>query len=193
MCIVESTQTTAPTAEPVSLTEAKLHLRVDHDEEDSLILGLIVAAREYAEMVTNRQLVTATWTAKLDYFPAYELRLPHPPLASVTSIAYVDSQGTSQTLSASLYSVDTTSKPGMVTPIYGETWPAVQGQHHAVTIVYVAGHGGPESVPDGIKKAMLMSVGHWYENREAVVFGGPAEVPMAVDALLSPFKVGWLW
>src|SRR3990167_7589456 len=105
-------RTAAPDQEPLSLDEAKQHLRVDIDEHDELILSLVAAARQWAEDHTLRALVTQTWRLTLDYErPSFEadgrcthrIVLPRPPLASVTSVTYVDLEGATQTLAVDQY------------------------------------------------------------------------------------------
>ena len=130
--------TTSPVVEPISLVEAKLHLRVDHSNDDVLIGSIITAAREWAEHYEGRCYVLQTITAKLDKF-ADKIKLPYPPLISVSSIQYVDVEGVTQTVDSSVYDVDVTSVPGVVSLAYGELWPTARAQHHAVTITYLAG------------------------------------------------------
>ena len=100
------TETVAPVAEPVTTAEAKLYMRVDHADEDAKIDTMVSAARQYIERVTRRALVNTTFELKLDAFPT-EIRPPRSPLSSVSSITYVDTDGATQPLSASVYSVDT--------------------------------------------------------------------------------------
>lgn len=61
---------TAPTEEPVSLIEAKAHLRVDIGDDDALISAMNVAARQEAEAACRRAFVTQQWKLMLDRFPA---------------------------------------------------------------------------------------------------------------------------
>lgn len=178
-------QTSAPAAEPVTLAEAKLHLRVDGGDEDALIGSLVTAARQTCESASGRSFVTQTWKLTLDHFRGWLIELPRPPLQSVTSIVYVDPAGVSQTLSASLYEVDVTSPTGTVAPIWSGYWPATQYKRQAVAITYVAGYGAASAVPEAIKAAIKLLVGHYYENREAVVTGMTAsELPLGVGSLL---------
>ena len=175
--------------EPVTLQEAKDHLRVDTTDDDALIRALITAAREYAERRQRRTLLTTTKTVKYDSFPDV-IRPPEPPLASVTSIAYVDEDGDSQTLSAALYDVDTDTEPGRITPAYGETWPATRGQIDAVTLTYVAGYGDAESVPELTKAGIKLILADLYENRESYVTGTiVSKVPSNADYLLAMNKI----
>lgn len=163
---------TAPTVYPVTLQVAKNHLRVDNDiiEDDALIMGLIAAATEYAETFTRRALISQTWDYKRDAFPNGDgFYLPLPALQSVTSITYTDSDGTSQTFSSSKYIVDTDSKPGRIALAYQQSWPVTRNIINAVTTRFVAGYGDdPADVPESIRLAMLLMIGHWYENRESV-------------------------
>lgn len=183
------TLVTAPATEPVTLAEAKAHLRVDVADDDTLIAALIVAAREHAERFTHRALITQTWDWSVDGFPAI-IVLPKPRLVSVTSITYMDSVGNSQTLAVSNYTVDGKSEPGRIVPAFGNQWPVTQGVINAVTVRFVAGYGDASAVPQGIKQAMLLMVGHWYDHREAVAHAQTVvEVPMAVDMLLMGHRV----
>lgn len=208
------TRTSDAGTEPVSLTEAKNHLRVDTSAEDSYINGLIMAARQHVEEITRRALITQTWEFNLDDFPLSKLvdmpwseylefrnraiLLPRPPLQSVTSVQYVDSDGSTKTLDASVYRVDTKSEPARLTEAEGETWPTTDHVTNAVTITYVAGYQPDDSsppdeaanVPQPIKHATLLLIGHWYEHREQVNVGNIV-TPMveAAHALLAPYRV----
>jgi uncharacterized phiE125 gp8 family phage protein len=200
-----------PSAEPVSLATAKSHCRVDGDGDDDLIALYISAAREYAEKRLNRALMLQTWRLSLDTFPwggyrpspgrrnSYEfsndywsagmsIMLPRPPLVAISSIMYLDSTGTEQTLDPSLYIVDEAAEPARVVPSIGSYWPYLQAyQPSGVQVTYTAGYGiQPSSVPADIQLALLMLVGHYYENREASSQGlAVMNIPLAVDALLD--------
>lgn len=157
---------TPPAEEPVSLAEAKLHLRVDHMEEDALIRALITAAREYVEMYTRRQLVTATWRLTLDCWPGC-LRPPRPPLVAVTTIAYRDSTEVLQVVDPTTYRVDTSREPGRILLTTGASWPVAAPVPGAVQVEYTAGYGAASAVPATFKQAILLYTGDLYEHREA--------------------------
>lgn len=190
------TRTSDPSEEPVSLAEAKSHLRVDVSDDDTLIEGLIKAARIYVENATRRALVTQTWQLDLDDWPSAgkmptatdEIALPRPPLGSVTSVVYVDSDGDSNTFSADDYDVDTVTEPGRIVLGYGKTWPtATLRPMSPIAVTYVAGYGDAADVPQHVKQMMLMLLAHWYENREATITGAgvvASPVPFAVESLL---------
>jgi uncharacterized phiE125 gp8 family phage protein len=188
---------TAPTVEPVTLEEAKLHLRVSHDSEDALIERLIVSAREHVELITGRAVMRQTWDQKADGFPCWSqpIWIEKPPCSSITSISYVDTNGDTQTWSSALYTTDLPTGPharmGRVVPAYLQTYPQTRCVQNAVTVRFVAGYGtSPSAVPSAIKSAIHMLVGHWYATRESVIVGVSASaVPQSVDALLWPFRV----
>jgi len=184
---------TPPAAEPVSLAEAKLHLRDPNAAEDALVTTLIKAAREYCEGVLNRALITQTWDMFIDCWPSDGvIYAPMAPLVSVTHVKYVDEAGTLQTLGAPAYQVDKDVEPGRVLPAYGYTWPTLRPSYSsAVQVRFVAGYGADGTfVPQNIKQAILLAIGHWYENREDSVVGTiVATLPKAVDALLWQERV----
>lgn len=201
---------TPPAEEPVSLAEAKLHLRVDFTEDDALIAAIIVAARLHAEMLTRRQIVTARWTLILDSFPGpslmglpvgepfslpgHAILLPKSPLQAVQSIQYLDMSSTLQTMSASDYAVDAACEPARITPVYGKIWPISLSQIGSVSVTFDAGFGAATAVPEGIKSWIKMRVGSLYAHREEVALmnRGKIEALPFVDGLLDPYKVAMI-
>lgn len=184
-----------PAVEPLSLAEAKAHLRVDGVDEDDLISSLIVAARRHAESFTGRRLITQTVTWNLDRFDDCALaRVACAfPLQAVASIAYVDTAGASQPLATSVYEADTggDDTPGRIRLKDGQSWPDTADVLNAVTVTLTAGYGATaSSVPEPIRQAIRLMVGHWFRNRETVVTGATATpLPMAAEALLYPYKL----
>lgn len=186
-------RTVAATAMPVSVDEAKEHCRIVGSDSDADLERLIWAATEVIEKESKRQLCTATWVMKLDEFPASDaepIRIPRPPLASITSIQYVDLDGDTQTWSSGDYVVDTFNEPARVTPAYLESYPDTRSQINAVTITFQAGYGGTTSVPYDAKLAVLSLVAHWFENREPVNVGNiVTSVPRHLDDLIAKITV----
>lgn len=182
---------TGPVDEPVLLTEAKVHLRVDGSDEDELILDLITGARIWVEQYCRRALVSQTWELRLDSWPSGDVYLPMPPLASVTSIKGTDENGVETTVAASNYAVDIYSEPGRVRLKSTGAWPGTALGPNGFAVRYVAGYGDMDSVPRIFKTAILLIVGHLYENREEVLAVGyvPYNVPMGTKSLLWPYRV----
>lgn len=181
---------TAPTVEPVSLMEAQEHLRLDSDDDAGLVSRLITTAREYCESYQSRAYITQTWYLYLDAWPDY-IKVPLPPLQSVTSIKYYDTSNTESTFSASNYYVDTNSTPGRIVLGYGKTWPSTTLRSaNGICVEFVCGYGAtPSTVPQSFIQAMLLLIGHWYENREASSEKALIDVPLAVDSLLWTERV----
>ncbi len=182
-------QTVAPTIEPVSLDDAREHCRVTGTAEDGYISGLIVKARRYLERVLDRQLITATWQLDLEDFPE-EIELRKLPVQSVDQIQYADPDtGTLTTLAASQYQVAvlTPDEPARICPAYGLCWPSVRGDtYSAVRVIFKAGYGATQaSVPTDYQHAILLLVGHWFLNREAISDETLTPVPEAFQALLA--------
>ena len=185
---------TAPTVEPISLDEAKEHLKDDGSAENALIEANIVTVREHAEAVTSRPLISQTWDLFLDAFPAKGvIKVPKPPLQSVTSITYVDVDGVSQILAAAEYDVDAANQPGRIVPAFGKSWPSTRTQINAVTIRIVAGYGDDgDNVPQDIADGMLLLVGDAYEARMNFIIGAPlTPIPKGCRAhdLLWPYRI----
>lgn len=187
---------TPPAFEPVTLDEAKAHLRVEITDDDDLISRLITAAREDAEEWQGRAYITQTLRLTLDRFPWGDgpIWLPRPPVQSVTQIAYVDSAGVQQIVDPSIYRVDTAHEPARIVPDTDQSWPDDElAPVAAVTVDYVAGYGDVGAdVPAAIRQAILLILGHLYENREDVVIGRSViRIPMASQHLLAKGRV-WL-
>lgn len=173
--------TTQPTTEPVTLAEAKEHLRIYHEEEDELIEGYIKSARVYAEKVlTWRAFIEQTIRYTLDSFPAGKLELPRPPLIEVLSVKYTkDGDETTLTVTDD-YTVDTKSEPGRVIPANG--WPDAD----QVEVTYKAGYGSnADSVPENFRQGLLFLMAHFYETREPITLNlQPYKIPFTAEALL---------
>lgn len=169
--------------EPITLAEAKLHLRVDDTAEDALITALISAAREACEDRIEGTVPVTGWRLTLDAFPD-AIKLQRGPVSSVESVKYLDAAGVEQTLSPLDYLVDTASTPGYIVPAFGKAWPDTRDQINAVTVEYTAGSAAPAHA---LKAWMLLAIGEMYANRE-----GSAERPVVAhgfaDRLLDPFR-----
>ncbi|MAR55851.1 MAG: hypothetical protein CMM93_01585 [Rickettsiales bacterium] len=180
---------TPPEEEPVSVAEMKLHLRIDGDAEDEVLAEYITAAREHAEHVTGRRLVTQTLEVSLPCF-RHEMFLPASPVQSIEAITYRNMQGEVVTLSADDYQLYANLEPAKVSPVYGKSWPAIlHDQPDSAVIRFVAGYGDATEVPRSLVQAIKMLAAHWYEHREAVYMNGTAnDMPMATKHLLALYR-----
>jgi uncharacterized phiE125 gp8 family phage protein len=193
------TRQTAPAAEPVTLAEAKAHLRVDVSDDDAYIGTLITAAREWCEQYLDRTLVNTQWVMRFDAFPpdgTHDIELPRPPMvssgtATAVALTFTYENGTTATYSTASYRVDRASTPGAVKTLYGQTWPPHLLDDNAISVTWWAGYGASgSSVPAAIRSAVLMLVGLFYEKRMAADAGSLAEVPFGVKSLLDAHRWG---
>lgn len=178
-----------PPAALLSLEEAKLHLRVDGAEEAPLINAYIAAAVNYMDGwngVLGRCILPQTWAVRTCALQS--MALPFPDVRSAV-VTYLDAAGDSQTVDTADYRVRTIRGVGQLTFAIGFSAPTLlAGRDDAVL---VSAEYGFDTPPQPLKIAALMLVAHWYQNREAVVTGTIAtQVPMAVDTLITPYRVG---
>lgn len=185
------TQTVAPTAAPVTLSEFKAYMQVTHSDSDAVLRDLIDSATGMIEDVTNRQIVTATWELRLDRFPpaGYTIRLPRPPLASVSSIQYVDPDGATQVWGASNYVVSNDRGAyGELWEAYAQSWPDIRDEREAVRITFIAGQA-VASVPQKIKTAVCAVAQQLYDFPGEAMAGQLMEIASTrrlIDSLRLP-------
>lgn len=209
---------TPPASEPITLAQALAHIREVSDsggEIDTYVTALITAARQWCEAVLRRALLTQTWKLSLNGWPGHYIKLPNPPLQSVTSVSYRDSAGVVQTMAAAAfdpavansYNVNINVEPGRIVLPYSGIWPTdILMPGAAIEITYVAGFkllADQSSPPTGqtfeywegyhpVRHAIKMIIGYWYENR----IPGASEFAstqgkelLAAEILLQPYRV----
>lgn len=205
----------APANYPVTLDQAKAHLRVDFADDDDLISSLIDTATTYCDGpkgFLGRALISQTWDLYLDEFPCRHgesffrrgrinrfhhsrIEIPLPPLIDVVGVFYLDGSGEEQELDASKYIVDDKGEQGMIFPVIG--WPIAQCVPNAVRVRFTAGYvddtQSPQTdkVPGPIKSAMLLYMGDLYANRETMLTGQRAAavtLPWAAEQMLRPYR-----
>ncbi|PWR19145.1 head-tail connector protein [Zavarzinia compransoris] len=182
----------APTVEPLSLAEARLHLRLDDTAEDGLVAALIVAARQLAERHLGRALITQGFRLWLDAWPAGRraLDLPRPPLAAVEAVTTYDEDGLATVLEPGRYLADLVATPGRLVLRAGSAPPVGSRAANAIAVDYTAGYGpAGTDVPEPVRRGMALLLGHLFESREAGAGGGARPLPLGVEALWSPYRV----
>lgn len=186
---------TPPAALPVTLAEAKAHLRVLHTTEDTLIDRLIKAAVAHVESKCGAALITRTLRVLRDTFPANggAMVLPVAPVTTVSEITYVDTAGAAQTLAGSAYVLAGGTVRSEVSPV-AETWPATQRGRRQIAVTFTAGYGAASTdMPEDMRAALLLLIEHYYHHRSAVIEGTMSPTPLGVEALLGPYMTtGWI-
>jgi uncharacterized phiE125 gp8 family phage protein len=180
-----------PAVEPITLAEAKAHLRVDSSGEDSLIQSLIMASRLHIEAALDLALITQSWRHQRDVWPPSRvLILPLRPIQSVTAVTLHDDDATSRSLDIEDFIVDGFANPARLVWRGPGAVPAAGMVANGIEIDFVAGHGNsPADVPQPIRQALLLLIAHWYEHREPVEIGATATtIPAGVSELLMPYR-----
>ncbi|MBE7183646.1 MAG: phage head-tail connector protein [Methylobacterium mesophilicum] len=182
-------RTAGPTVEPVTLAQAKAYLRVTHESEDGLIEGLVRAAREAVEDQTGLALIEQKWRLVLDRWPrSGVVKLLRHPVISVEALTVYEADGVPVVIEAERYCVDRVSRPARVQA----EMPAVNARAlNGIEIDFTAGYGTDgAAVPEGLKLALLVLVGHWFEMRGS--FGPdeqPVSYPVGFERLVAPYRL----
>ena len=192
--------TTPASGRPITVAEIREQFKYTETAEDGLLTAYIDAATAYLEGWLRRAFLVRTLTLYLDSFnrrdglvPAsgeWEIVLPMPPLVTVASVKYYDSDGVLQTVAEADYQTDTISEPGRVKPAVDCAWPGVQaGRYNAVEIQYTAGYATADAVPEVFKNLLRWIAALWFRNREPVAPADLRAVPHTVEAFVEQFKV----
>jgi uncharacterized phiE125 gp8 family phage protein len=181
----------APALEPVTLADAKLFLRIEHDDDDDVIAALIAAARVHVEAKTRRALITQTWRLTRDVWPAAGVLPILPvPLREVSAVGIYRDDGMLQMLDVDAFQIDTVAAPAMLMFERGAL-PAPGRMSGGIEIDIAVGYGDePDDVPAPLRQAIQLLVAHWYENRRIIAASGEvASMPVSVTSLIAPFRV----
>jgi uncharacterized phiE125 gp8 family phage protein len=182
-----------PGTEPLTVSEVKNWIKVDHSADDTLIESLIKAARLSAENYTGIKLFTQTIVETWDSAPIADhtynqfsgISLSTWPVQSISSVQYSDEDGVNQTWSSGNYMVDLNSYPCRISPNFDTSWPTLQFTMKAITVTYIAGYSSVDNIPDDIKTAMYLMITSWYDNRTDSI----KKMPTASESLLNPYKL----
>lgn len=204
---------TEPVEEPITLAEAKAHLRVEHDADDVLMTGLIGAVRTVCEQITRRALITQGWRLWLDAFPTGDegwwdgvregitplivrrhIDIPRAPLQGISAVEIYDDSNAVTVFPATSYFVDTVSTPGRLALRNSAVWPEPQRSANSISIAFTAGYGGVSAVPLPLKQGMLAHLAQLYEQRGdgLTLHGGAMHargVPEISAALYAPYRL----
>ncbi len=183
--------TSGPAVEPVTLAEAKAHLRVDGTAEDALIQSLIITSRLHVEAALGLALITQSWTYTLDRWPkSLRLTLPLRPVAAISQVRLWRRDNSSEIVPASSFFLDGLGLPARLVWLGPEPVAAPDRSVNGIEIGLTAGFGAtPGHVPATIRHALLLLIAHWYENREPVEIGSAVNaIPAMVSELLAPHR-----
>jgi len=172
---------------PVSLAEAKAHLRVDHDDQDDLITAQIKAATAYLDGwsgILGRALVTQTWRQDLAGFAA-RMPLPLSPVSAVVSVSFFDTSNVQQILDAGVYDLFADARGAYVARRSGQSWPATFRRADAVSIIFTAGYGAAADVPEPIRQAILLIVQRLFDGADTSI---DVAIDRTVQALIAPYR-----
>lgn len=169
------------------LQVAKQHLRVEHGDDDLLITGLIRAAEAYLDGrdgVLGRALLTQTWRIETEGpDDTGSVLLDLGPVVSVSAVTLLADDTPTAWTGWRLWH---DAGRSFIRPASGESWPSRDVRSDAVQVTFVAGEA---TLPPPLRAAMLLLIGHWYENRQAsTAAGGTMPLPLGVDALLTPYR-----
>ena len=174
-----------PSSLAVTLEQAKANLSIDGSDLDSRVLMYLNGVIDKAEQLTGLSFINQTWRVTLDSFPD-AIVLP-PPVSSVVSVKYLDSDGVEQTLDPADYLVDSVSQPGYVVPAYGKAWPETYDQVNAVNVEVISGFGADSTdVPDGIRLYIAAKLVEQFD--PAIRVEKDTVQSSFIDRLLDPFR-----
>jgi len=184
----------APAAAPVLLAEVKAQLRIEHPDDDLMIDRLIKTAVAYtdAKGALGHAMITQKWGQWVNSVPPQYVRLAMGPLIEVTAVQYYDIDGALQTDTLSNYEITGTDFTTRIGPKSGFNWPVTQDRADAIRIEYTAGYGATSaSVPETLRHAMMLLIGHWYDNRENTMMDELSNIPYGFDMLVDMHRRAW--
>lgn len=183
----------APATTPITLAEAKAQLRVEHTDDDDLLTRLIATAVAYTDTMGSlgHAMITQKWAQWVGPNPS-EVRLILGPVTAVTAVKYYDTDGDLQTDTIGNYQIIGTSFATYVAPAEGFSWPTTQQRSDAIRIEYEIGYGeATTDVPQTLRHALMLLVGHWYDHRENTEYDQLSDIPFGYDALIGMHRRCW--
>jgi uncharacterized phiE125 gp8 family phage protein len=176
----------------VSDVEQKLFTKIDETADDALVTQLNATATDYVADRLERAFVTETWELSLDAWPmdGCPIELCRVPAIAITSITYIDTDGASQTLASTQYTLDDKAEPPAIYRAYEITWPTVREVVNAITVTFTVGYGtAASSTPEKFKEIIKFYFSHLYEHREPTAEKQWRDVPHTLEDLLTKYEL----
>lgn len=184
----------APATTPITLAEVKDQLRVEGSDDDALLTRLIDVAVAYTDVkgALGQAMITQKWGQWVNSTPPQTVSLILGPVTGVTAVKYYDTDGVLQTDTLSNYQVTGTEFATIIGPKSGFNWPVTQDRSDAIRIEYEIGYGtATTDVPQTIRHALMLLVGHWYDNRENTQMDELSNIPFGFESLLNMHRNCW--
>lgn len=184
----------APATTPITLAEVKDQLRVEGSDDDVILTRLIDVAVAYTDVkgALGQAMITQKWGQWVNSTPPQTVSLILGPVTGVTAVKYYDTDGVLQTDTLSNYQVTGTEFATIIGPKSGFNWPVTQDRSDAIRIEYEIGYGtATTDVPQTIRHALMLLVGHWYDNRENTQMDELSNIPFGFESLLNMHRNCW--
>lgn len=164
--------------EPVTVDEAKEQCRTELTDDEATLEGMIADARKAVENYTGAKIGAQTIELRCSEWSDLD-NLLVAPVSSVTSVEYQDADGIEQTLATSVYEAVLIGLSPSIRLKVDQVWPTVRSVSNAITVTVEAGYA---TIPPPMKRAILVTLSHWFDNR------ADAELPAGAKSLLRDFR-----
>lgn len=171
-------------SEPLSLTDAKTFLRVQHTADDDVITAMIKAARLSGEKLTGQSFIARTWRASFPASCGTGNEIMQSPVTSITSVKEWDPD--TQAYVAVSDTVFTPSNFGFGWVEYPAVIPKPTDKNFGVQVEFA---GGYSTLPDDLLSALKMHVAFLYENRGDVEAIDGVKIPRAAEFIYRQYRI----